>query len=106
MNKDNFFKQFIRRLIFGKRKSQPKTKSRGNGSMMGRFLRMVGNTDEVEISCDEVFELLDQYVELEARGEDVVHLLPMVKRHLDKCRDCHEEYEALARVFEATYMQN
>lgn len=69
---------------------------------MGNLLDMVKNTDELEIGCDQVFEMLDQYVELEARGEDVAHLLPLVKRHLDKCRDCYEEYEALARAYEAT----
>lgn len=70
--------------------------------MIGELMRMVKNTDEVEIACDEVFELLDHYVELEARGENVAALLPLVKRHLDKCRDCREEYEALVRIFKAT----
>lgn len=106
MSESNFFKKIIRRLNSGKRTSQPKTASHRNGSTMGKLLRMVENTDEVEIPCDEVFDLLDQYVELEARGEDVARLLPLVKRHLDKCRDCHEEYEALARVFEATSLKS
>ncbi len=63
---------------------------------------MVEDTDEVELSCDEILEMLDQYVELEARGEDAASLLPLVKKHLDKCKDCHEEYEALVRVIEAS----
>lgn len=70
--------------------------------MLDRLLRMVEDTDEVEISCDDVLELLDQYVELEARGEDVARLLPMVKKHLDRCHDCHEEYEALVRIITAS----
>ncbi len=69
---------------------------------MGKLLQMVENTDDVEIPCDEVFDLLDQYVECEARGEDLAVLLPLVKKHLDRCRDCHEEYEALARIIEAS----
>lgn len=67
---------------------------------------MVENTDEVEIGCDEVFKLIDQYVELEAQGENVADLLPFVKKHLDRCRDCHEEYEALVTVLEATSLHN
>jgi dissimilatory sulfite reductase (desulfoviridin) alpha/beta subunit len=102
MSKDNFFQKIIRLWVGGRQKSQRKAASRHNSSMMSKLLQMVENTDEVEIACDEVYEILDQYVELEARGEDVASLLPLVKRHLDKCRDCHEEYEALVRVFEAT----
>jgi hypothetical protein len=106
MSKDNIFHRIIKFFVGGKQTSEQEAALQENGSMMGKLLQMVENTDEIEIPCDEVFDLLDQYVELEARGEDVAHLLPMVKRHLDRCRDCHEEYEALARVFEATSMQN
>ena len=70
--------------------------------MMVKLLQMVENTDEVELSCDEVFDLLDQYVESNVHGEDAASLLPLVQKHLDRCRDCHEEYEALARVIEAS----
>ena len=73
---------------------------------MGKLLRMVENTDEVEIGCDEVFALLDQYVELESHGEQVARLLPLVKSHLDKCRDCREEYEALVRILAASASEN
>lgn len=106
MSKDNFFRKIIRFLVSGGRTSQLRAGSQRNGSVMSKLLQMVENTDEVEIACNEVFELLDQYVELEARGEDVAHLLPLVKRHLEKCNDCHEEYEALVRILEATSMQN
>jgi hypothetical protein len=102
MSTDNLFDKFIKRLKARKRASPTKPPDPHPDEMMGKLLRMVEDTDEVEIGCDEVFELLDQYVELEARGENVAHLLPMVKRHLDRCRDCQEEYEALVRVFEAT----
>lgn len=106
MSTENFFSKIIKRLKAGKRTSPAISSAPPADEMLGTLIRMVENTDEVEIGCDEVFKLLDRYVELEARGEDVAHLLPMVKRHLDRCRDCHEEYEALARVFEATSMQN
>ena len=106
MSTDNFFKKFIQRLKAGKQTSQPTAATPPPDEMMGKLLSMVENTDEVEIGCDDVYKLLDQYVELEARGEDVADLLPLVKRHLDKCRDCREEYEALVRVFEATTLSN
>jgi hypothetical protein len=106
MSTDNFFTKLIKRLKAGKRASPATSSAPPADEMMGKLIRMVEDTDEVEISCDDAFELLDRYVELEARGEDVAHLLPMVKRHLDRCRDCHEEYEALAQIFEATSLHN
>lgn len=102
MSADNFFTRIYQWLKAGKQASKATTTNAHPVGMMGNLLDMVKNTDELEIGCDQVFEMLDQYVELEARGEDVAHLLPLVKRHLDKCRDCYEEYEALARAYEAT----
>lgn len=102
MSADNFFTRIYQWLRAGKQASQTTTSSAHQEGMMGKLLDMVKNTDEIEIGCDEVFELLDQYVESEARGEDVAQLLPLVKRHLEKCQDCYEEYEALVRAYEAT----
>jgi hypothetical protein len=68
MSKDNFFKRIIKVLVGGKKASQQEAAHQQNGSMIGKLLQMVENTDEIEIPCDEVFELLDQYVELEASG--------------------------------------
>lgn len=102
MKTDNFFNKIIKRLQAGRRTPPTIAAAPHPEEFMGKLLQMVENTDEVEIGCDEAFKWLDQYVELEARGEDVTDLLPLVKRHIDRCRDCHEEYEALARVFEAT----
>lgn len=66
-----------------------------------KMLQMIRNTKEVELSCDEVHALLDQYAEMANRGEDVENLLPLVHFHLDMCPDCREEYEALSRILVA-----
>ena len=50
------------------------------------------------LNCDQVFDLIDQYAERAAHGEDVAHLMPLVAAHLDMCPDCREHYEALERV--------
>ncbi|MEL7644841.1 MAG: hypothetical protein AAGU04_01055 [Anaerolineaceae bacterium] len=63
-----------------------------------KLLQMIQNTKEVELSCDEVHALLDQYTEMANRGEEVATLLPLVHFHLDMCPDCREEYEALSRI--------
>jgi hypothetical protein len=67
-----------------------------------KTLLMLEQTREDEYSCDEVYQLLDQYAEAVQRGEDPAHLMPLVKYHLDLCVDCHEEYEALLRILEAS----
>jgi len=58
------------------------------------------NTRDEEFSCDDVFALLDQYAELHMQGEDAAKLMPMLKQHLDVCRECCEEYDALVDVLE------
>jgi hypothetical protein len=59
-------------------------------------------TDDLDamLTCDQVFELIDQYAERAERGEDVTHLMPLVAAHLDMCPECREHYEALERVLE------
>jgi len=65
-----------------------------------KMLRMIKNTQVDELTCDEVFELLDVYAEKAARGEDVGELFPLVEHHLEMCPDCREEYEAVMRILE------
>ena len=48
-----------------------------------------------EVSCEECFELLDEYVELELAGEDADARLPGVRAHLHGCPACREDHESL-----------
>ncbi|MDX6656717.1 MAG: hypothetical protein QOH62_1510 [Solirubrobacteraceae bacterium] len=48
-----------------------------------------------EVSCDECFELLDEYVDLEVRGLDADARLPGLRAHLAGCPACHEDHESL-----------
>jgi anti-sigma factor RsiW len=48
-----------------------------------------------EVSCEECFELLDQYVDLELAGEDADIRLPGMRAHLEGCPACHEDHESL-----------
>jgi hypothetical protein len=48
-----------------------------------------------EIGCDECFEELDRYVELELAGADADGAVPGLRAHLDGCPACREEYESL-----------
>ena len=51
--------------------------------------------DRRPVSCDQCFELLDEYVELELDGADADARLPGLRTHLRGCPACKEDYESL-----------
>jgi hypothetical protein len=48
-----------------------------------------------EVTCEQCFELLDRYVDLEVAGEDPDAQLPGMRAHLDGCPACREDHESL-----------
>ena len=50
---------------------------------------------EPEVLCDECFERLDEYVDLELQGEPADERIPGLPAHLDGCPACREDYESL-----------
>jgi anti-sigma factor RsiW len=48
-----------------------------------------------EVSCDECFERLDEYVEVELGGADAEARVPGMGAHLEGCPACREEHESL-----------
>ncbi|MGH3080030.1 MAG: hypothetical protein ACRDNH_02700 [Gaiellaceae bacterium] len=50
---------------------------------------------EREIGCDECFDQLDRYVELELAGADAEAAVPGFRAHLAGCLACREDYESL-----------
>ncbi len=96
MRLPNFLKRFSRQKPDDKSKPQI---TRLNGHVP-RLLQMVEKTQEEEYTCDDVYELLDQFAEMVARGEDASQIMPLVDQHIKMCPDCREEYEALLRILE------
>jgi hypothetical protein len=66
-----------------------------------RMVRAILTTHEDEIGCDDCFEEIDRFVEMTLAGKDAAEAMPLVADHLQRCRDCREEYEALLRVLRA-----
>ena len=58
-----------------------------------------------EIGCDECFERLDEYVELDVRGADPAAAVPGMRPHLEGCPACREEYESLRALVSAEPQQ-
>ena len=64
------------------------------------MLQSLAMTQEQEISCDQVYAVLDEFAEAAARGENLIVFMPLVRQHLDMCPDCREEYEALLNMLQ------
>lgn len=58
-------------------------------------LRRLLGPAEPELGCDECFEEIDRYVDLEVAGADADAAVPGLRAHLIGCPACREEYESL-----------
>lgn len=61
-------------------------------------LDLIRYLENCEVDCEQVFDILDQYAEIEIRKEDAARLMPLVHRHLEMCSGCKDQYEALLDV--------
>ena len=67
-----------------------------------KLVRVVAETRETEIGCDECFEWLDSFAEAELTGVKSSAAMPPVAEHLRKCEDCYSELEALLTALRGT----
>jgi hypothetical protein len=65
------------------------------------MVRGIVTTRPDEIDCDRCFEELDRFVEATLAGKNAAEAMPLVQDHLERCRDCREEYEALLTALRA-----
>ena len=66
------------------------------------LIREIAEVREEEIGCDECFEQVDRFIEMELSGLDAARAMPLVQDHLEICGECREEYEALLTALRAT----
>ena len=59
--------------------------------LLARLLGPIGP----ELTCEQCFDELDRYVELELAGADADRAVPGLRAHLDGCPACREEHESL-----------
>ena len=62
---------------------------------MSRELDRLLGPEGPQVSCEECFERLDEYVEAELAGRDPEHAVPGMAAHLEGCPACREEHESL-----------
>ena len=62
--------------------------------LIGRLL----GPGEPELSCEECFEQLDRFVELELAGADADLAVPGMRAHLEGCPACSEDHDSLVAI--------
>ena len=56
---------------------------------------------EPELLCDECFEKIDGYIELELQGARADDRIPGMRAHLEGCPACHEDYDSLRELVQS-----
>jgi hypothetical protein len=71
--------------------------TRAREDLVGRLL----GPPEPELGCEECFEQLDRFVELESAGRGENEAIPGMRAHLEGCPACREDYESLKALVDA-----
>jgi hypothetical protein len=66
-----------------------------------RLARVLG-PDGPEVTCEECFDSLDRYVELEFGGADADAAIPGLRAHLHGCPACLEDHDSLLAYLSRT----
>jgi anti-sigma factor RsiW len=66
-----------------------------------RLLKRLLGPAGPEVSCEECFEQLDRYVELEVSGADADAAIPGMSAHLEGCPACAEDHRSLRALVKA-----
>ena len=66
-----------------------------------RLLKRLLGPAGPELTCEECFEQLDHYVELELSGADADAAVPGMRAHLEGCPACGEDHRSLRALVEA-----
>ena len=64
-------------------------------SSLDRLLGLLLGPREPELTCEECFEELDRYVDVELAGAAADEAVPGMRAHLAGCSACQEDYESL-----------
>jgi predicted anti-sigma-YlaC factor YlaD len=62
------------------------------------WLKRIYLTRDEELDCEQLLEILPQYVDLEVAGEPADQSLPDVEDHLTQCAECYDLYLTLRDV--------
>jgi hypothetical protein len=90
----------LRELIKTIKNKVSRPEDLSNDMVIG-FVRMLERVEKEDITCDELYKKLDEYVEREIDKRDAAYIMPLMREHLEVCPECCEEYEALLHIVKA-----
>jgi hypothetical protein len=90
----------LRELIRSIRNKVNRPEQLSNEMVLG-FLQVLERVEKEDITCDELYLKLDEYVERQVDKRDAAYIMPLMREHLEVCPECCEEYEALLHVLES-----
>ncbi len=64
------------------------------------LIEAIAATCEEESPCEDCLQRTAAFAEAELLGRSIPDAVARVRAHLDRCRECREEYEALRRALE------
>lgn len=71
-----------------------------NTDILKNIFRAILGTRDDEIACGECDRQIDEFVEMKLKGRSPEEAMPLVQDHLERCKDCREEYEALLEALQ------
>ncbi len=69
-----------------------------NKEIIKKLVSAVQATHPDEIGCDDCFDQIHEFAEMELTGKSPEKAMPLIKEHLDKCGECRQEYQALLKA--------
>ena len=69
--------------------------TKANAPERDRLIELLLGPQEPELTCEQCFEHLDRYVDLQLANADPDREIPGMRAHLDGCLACQEDYESL-----------
>lgn len=73
-----------------------------NSEKLKKLVRMIAETRDEEIGCEECYHELDKFVDQLLDGKHPEEAMPLVEHHLNMCGDCRQEFKALLEALEAS----
>jgi hypothetical protein len=64
------------------------------------LVRLLGPAGE-ELTCEECFEQLDRFVELDLSGREADAVVPGMRAHLEGCPACRDDHDSLTALLDA-----
>ncbi len=72
-----------------------------NSEQVKQLLKMIRQTQDVELTCPECLDELDKYTQRILDGEPINGVLDAVREHLEACPCCNGQFELVLETLKA-----